>query len=82
MVDPERHPRDDDNHEARNVNGDDKEGQLSGKGEHHPETTVSTCKQRKFKSVGELKKFVGKVEDAVQSTAFLIGKCNFLNEDH
>ena len=81
MVDPERHPRDDDNHEARNVNGDDKEGQLPGKGEHHPETTVSTCNWNSKITLGKLKKFVGKVE-AVQSTAFLIRKCNFLNEDH
>ena len=35
VVDPKGHPGYNDNHEARNVNGNDKEGQLASKRKHH-----------------------------------------------
>ncbi len=44
VIDPEWHPRDDDNHEARDVDSKDEEGQLAGKSELDSETAVSTCK--------------------------------------
>ena len=47
MVDPKGHPRYNDNHEARNVNGDDKERQLPCKSQFDTQTTVSTCKNKK-----------------------------------
>jgi hypothetical protein len=47
VVDPEWHPRYNDNHEARNVDGEDEEGQLPGKSQLHPKTAVSTWKTTK-----------------------------------
>ena len=47
MIDPERHPGDDDDHEAGDVDGDDEEGQLTSERQFNSQTTVSTCKTKK-----------------------------------
>ena len=48
MVDPEWHPGHDDNHEARNVNGENEKRQLPSKYQYHAKTTVSTCNKYKL----------------------------------
>ena len=42
VIDPEGHPRHDDNHEARNVDGEDEERELAGEGQRHSEATIGS----------------------------------------
>ena len=49
VIDPEWHPRDNDNHEARNIYGKDEKRQLPGKNQFNTKTTVRAWNSQKNK---------------------------------
>ena len=48
VIDPEWHPRDNDNHEARNIYGKDEKRQLPGKNQFNTKTTVRAWNSQKM----------------------------------
>lgn len=48
VIDPEWHPRDNDNHEARNIYGKDEKRQLPGKNQFNTKTTVRAWNSQKI----------------------------------